>query len=309
MFAAIFDFLKRANPFHSKYDLISDLNITVTSIEETTIPNLNKLKTVIETEKFKDKKNVDIIDKIYKNLSREVITSVKKNIGDDLLRLMTNVSNNAKYSLEQLEKLNKNVILTAAMSASKAFHVRAVGHYYFLQKYTNDLINYLYVNEISSIEEVSDAYKLKKIQIERIEKDATLYAKLISIYGLHHEAFRQRLGKIEDVLIDVQNADEQAHAYADKKLDIDKMPEGFVGSPIFAVRLIFAQWEADRYKAMKDEKKLLELRYLHLRLLKEKGSSDPSIEKELEYLQDKINKLEYKIYKMEKEVEADEREF
>ena len=84
------------------------------------------------------------------------------------------------------------------------------------------------------------------------------------------------------------------------KIDLfDNLPTGFIGSPIYTVGLVFAQWEADRHKELKDKKKLLELRLLHLRLLQEQGKGDANQEKEITYLQRRVTDIDYKVSKIE----------
>lgn len=77
------------------------------------------------------------------------------------------------------------------------------------------------------------------------------------------------------------------------------LPQGFVGSPIYSIRLIFAQWEADRYRGLKDRKKMMELRLLHLTLLKENGNTDVDVEKEIIYLQKRVSDIDFNLDKIE----------
>lgn len=67
---------------------------------------------------------------------------------------------------------------------------------------------------------------------------------------------------------------------------------------------MFATWEAQRYQSLKDKKKLLELRYLHLKMLQESGNSDANMEKDIMYLQKRCTDIQYKLTKIEESVDV-----
>jgi hypothetical protein len=79
------------------------------------------------------------------------------------------------------------------------------------------------------------------------------------------------------------------------------MLQGFEMNPIYHFRLMIAEWQANRYKSYKEKKKLLEVKLLRLRLLRE-GKRDPKLDKEIDYIESLVGKLEYSMSKMEEDV-------
>jgi len=79
------------------------------------------------------------------------------------------------------------------------------------------------------------------------------------------------------------------------KQDIAK---GFIGNPIMHLRLLFVDLTALRLEAMKDKRKLLELRLLELRSFNNDGSTNPKLSKQIAFYEDKLNKLDMKIDKL-----------
>lgn len=302
----IINFIKKLLPSFSKSDLVLDLETSVEYIDNVQ-DSYASFESVLKVAKITAKKNKDVIKDFYKELKlpkSKVRLSNNENIATDILTLFKNAKINGKYLLEELDDAVNDVIVSEALTAYKTFLVRSVGHYYFMTKYVTDLLNYIYINEALEVNsDLDKSYKLNKKQEENIVNNIWVFSRLLSIYGLDHETFKDRIISIEDISLPKDNVEQIIDAYSGSNIDpINNLPSGFVGSPIYAIRLVFAQWESDRYKELKDKKKLLELRYLHYKLLVEQGESDINIEKEIGYLQKRITDIDYKISKMEDDV-------
>ena len=302
----ISSFIKKILPSFNKSDLESDLEISLESIAtiQETYANLEE---IIKVAKFKAKANKDLVKEFYKELDKteyKVKLSPTSNIATDTLILFKNVKINGDYLLKEISDAINDVVVSDALTAYKANLLRAVAHYYFMTRFALDLANFFYVTESEEAGlELSKDYKLNKKQKEFITKNMWIYARMLAIYGNEHYAFKSRLEKINEITIPKDQVDEVINFYNSDKVDIfNNLPAGFIGSPIYSIRLIFAQWEADRYKSLKDKKKLLELRYLHLKLMKEQNKSDINIEKEIEYLQKRITDIDYKLSKIEESI-------
>lgn len=84
---------------------------------------------------------------------------------------------------------------------------------------------------------------------------------------------------------------------------IDPFSHGFVPLPmnlIYHARMRVADWQHERYEKAKAEKQILELRKLKMQKAIE-GKKDPSLEKQIEYTQKRIDDLNARIRKVEEE--------
>lgn len=301
----IVGFVKKLLPFFETSDVLSDLEVSIKNID-ISIDSFESLKNTVKVAKFTAEKNTQLHDIFYKEV-KEVNPKIKlaplQNFVEDNLTLLKNAKENGKYIHDELESAFNDVMVSSSLTTYKASLIRSVAHYYFIGKYTLDLLNYLYVNETLTINsDLSSHYKLNKKQTSNIENNMWIYARLLSVYGLPREKFKKQLDSILDVQLPTDKLDEISSMYASSNIDIlSNLPSGFVGSPIYSIRLIFATWQADRYRNLKDKKKLLELRLMHYRLLKEQGESDVAVEKEIEYLQKRVTDLDYKIAKYEED--------
>lgn len=300
-------FIKSLLPSFSKSDIESDLEISLDSISAIQ-STYTSFEEIIKVASLQSKETTTLIKEFYKEIGsnkHKVKLSTNKNIATDTLALFKNVKINGDYLLKEISDAVNDVIVSQALTAYKANLLRSVGHYFFLTRYALDFANFVYVNETEeTTKDLPDNFKLNKKQKEFITKNLWIYARLLSIYGEEHESFIDKLNAIEEVTLPKEQVDEAIDAYASNKIDIfNNLPQGFIGSPIYSIRLIFATWESDRYINLKDKKKLLELRYLHLKLMKESGNNDINIEKEITHLQKRITSLDYQLAKIEESIE------
>jgi hypothetical protein len=88
---------------------------------------------------------------------------------------------------------------------------------------------------------------------------------------------------------------------------IDPLGLGFIVTtwmnPIFHVRMAFAEWQVERYKAKQEEKKMLEFRLLALQESYEK-KKDPKLQQVIEYTDGRLQSLNRKLSEIESEYAA-----
>lgn len=298
-------FINSLLPSFSKADIESDLEISLEYIPGI-LESYASFKSVTEVAKIQHKDAKKLVDELYRELEGhgKLKLSRTKNLGQDTLALFANVKTNGEYLLKEISDAVNDVVMSQALTAYKANLLRAVPHYYFLVRYATDLLNFLYVKEVEFTKvETERAFNLNKKQEEFVVKNLWIYARLLSFYGMEHGQFKSKVESISDVTVPQDKVEEVVDQFGAERMDVfNNLPQGFVGSPIYSVRLIFAQWEADRYRTLKDKKKLLELRFLHLKLLKEQGTSDASVEKEIQYLQNRITDIDHKLSRIEEDV-------
>lgn len=303
----IVGFVQKLIPSLSRSDLESDLAISIDTLS-TVQSTYASMKEVMEVAKFNSKKNVALIDEFYSEFQKSkssIKLSTRQLFPTDVITLFTNVGLNAEVIKKELEDLANEVIVTQAMTAYKTNIIRSVGHFYFLTRYALDLANYLYLEEVEAGKlDLPNEAKMNKKQIEFIVSNMWVFARLVAVYGEDQKRFKDKLEDLGEIAIPKEQVEEVVATYDQRKVDIfNNLPHGFIGSPIYTLGLVFAEWEANRYKQLKDKKKLLELRFLHLRMLKEQGNGDANTEKEMARLQRRITDIDYTTSKIEESVE------
>jgi hypothetical protein len=294
-------------PSFDKSDLESDFEISLESIStiQETYSNIEQINKVA---KFKSKVVKDLIKEFYKELGHvknKTRLAPGENIALDTVNLFKNVKINGDWIGKEISDAVNDVVVSGALTAYKANLLRSVAHYFFLTRFAMDLANFFYVEEAEeSGMELGKDYKLNNKQKEFIVKNMWVYARMMAVYGQDHDDFKGKLEGIDEITLPKEQIDEVMDIYTASKVDMfDNLPNNFIGSPIYSIRMVFAQWESQRYKNLKDKKKLLELRFLHLKLVKEQGQSDVNMEKEIEYLQRRITDVDFELSKIEKDLE------
>lgn len=300
-------FISRLMPTFNKSDLENDFDISLDALK-TVITSYEDLAGVF-TKEFNSPQAKALITKLYKEYDgtkSDLKVKGPKSFAADHLSIFKNMQQNAELVKKELNDVSNEVIVSKALTAFKSNILRAVEHYFFVTRYALDLVNYLYTLEaqFGGVELSKSAVPNPK-QVEFIEKNLWIFTRLNSVYGLDYNTFKSKLLALTLVVVNQDQLEDALAAYEHSKLDLfDNLPVGFIGSPIYTVRLVWAQWEADRYKQLKDKKKLLELRLLHLKLIKEQGGSDINTERELEYLQKRVTDIDYTTAKIEEQAYA-----
>jgi hypothetical protein len=304
----IVQFIKKLLPTYRKSEFVEDIRTSKEYLVEVSVPAYISLEEAYKASNFISDEVKNLINTFYKNLKIDSknVKLVKNNIATDIKILLNNAILNADYCEKELDEVLGETIVSHALTLYKAFLLRSVGHFSFIAKFSTDLINYIYIKEIINDKDANyDAsFNIPKKKEEDIKKNMWIFAKLLAVYGLPKEEFKELVVKVPDMVILKDEAEKaiSLHNIAEAE-PLVALPDNFVGSPIYTIRLAYATWQAERYRELKDKKKLLELRYLHYKYLKEKGEGDAMVEKEIMYLQKRINELDYKLAKMEESVE------
>lgn len=302
----IASFIKSMLPSIGKSDIETDMEISLEYIP-LVLESWAAFASISETNKLQSKEAKAIVETFYKELNstgHKVKLKKSGQIGQDTVVLFNNAKVNGEWLLKEISDTLNDVIMSQALTAYNANLLRVVPHFYFMTKYANDLLSYIYIKEAekAGIESDSD-FGLNKKQLQFIEKNIKMYARILAVYGEKHDIFLGEMDRLSKITVAQDRIEELVVQYRSEKIDMfENLPSGFIGSPIYSIRLVFAQWEADRYRSLKDKKKLLELRHLHYKLLKEQGSSDVTVEKEITYLQKRITEIDYKVSKMEEDL-------
>jgi len=301
-------FIKSLLPTYRKSEFVEDIRTSKEYIEEVAIPSYNDLEEAYKVSNFSSDKVKDLTKVFYKNLEidSKSIRITKNSFATDVKMLLNNVLINAEYCEKELDRVLSDAVVSHALTLYKSFLLRSVGHFSYIAKFSTDLVNFIYIKEVTSYKnaQYDNNFNMPKKKEKDIIQNVWIFAKLLAVYGLPNDEFKDMVEKVPDIVVLKEEAEKAVSMHNVAQVEpLTAIPDGFIGSPIYALRIAFATWQADRYKELKDKKKLLELRYLHYKFLQEQGEGDAMTEKEIMYLQKRINDIDYKISKIEESVE------
>lgn len=215
-------------------------------------------------------------------------------------------------TLDMIERLiEKNYtddIAGMGLTYQKASTLQMLESIAFASKYARRYLNYIMVAETSYIEDEQGLSIANDIGAAMVPADVRWlkdnfinFCTVISTLSRPTQAIEADLQRVPDVTITEQNVKTLAATAGEARLD--PFMHGIVPiamNPIYHIRMAVAEWQVDRLNTAKEEKKLLELRKIRMERSMA-GKKDASLEKQIEYLQGRIENLDDSIRRREKQ--------
>lgn len=294
----IVSFLQSLLPMLKKDSVLEDLRITKAELDKTVIPSYEAAATHFKVNKIASKDTQTLTDTFYRiyDLAK---SNKQSSVVAEIFSKLPNLSANIVTITNNCEDILGEDILNDNLSAKRAVLVRAAEHVSILVKLLVDFLTVVYYNEAMVYSKANaDTIGLSTQTLKRVKEHVPYIARLLSTYGEDNKVFADKYNGVPDVILNIKTAAALQAVYREDKLDPmpSALASNFEGNPIYHIRLVIAEWQANRYKANKDKKKMLELRLLYLQSLAQE-SPDPQLEREIEYIQNRIDKIEYEMHK------------
>ena len=298
----IINFIRGLLPRFDKSRVMEELRVTISELEQTVIPSYSAAADYFKQNKLKSKNNLERSTLFYRNC--DVSGGKQATFIGDIARRLEFIKANAEYVLESLEKTLEHDVLSGALNAQKALLIRAASDISFVSRYSLDLLTVVYSMEATERnQDVVDSVGVLPNEVTRVDQRLIQFARILSDYGIPLAKFEKLIGSVPEVIINDSTIDSLKGLYQGKQIDpmSNVGVSNFQGSPILWIKMNIAEWQAHRYKVNKEKKKGLELRLLHLKEL-QKGQNNPRLEKEIEYIQERVDKMSYEMNEMEAEL-------
>lgn len=297
------DFFQSLLPRLKKDEVMEDLRVTESELVNAVMPVYEDGAKFFAKEKFKSEAAKDLSMVFYRNYSLAKAGKAATLVNEIESRLK-NVRSNIQLIVEANEALLEADMIKDGLTAKKTILIRCSEQLSFVTRYAIDLLNYIYVVETRELGKGDpDSTHLVPAIEQRLVANVANFARLLSIFGDETSELKKKFDDMPDVVVNTKTYHALSAVYSDSKLDpfTTLMVQGFEGNPIYHIRMMFAEWQANRYKCYKDKKKMLELRLLNLKVMQEKDG-DPKLDREIQYVQGRIESYEYKMAKMEESV-------
>ena len=297
----IAQFITSLIPSVKKADVKEDIRITQKEISEKAIPLYSDANTYFQSTGFKSPESKEISNRFLKAFrfsdiqGKNVIECVNK-----ALPMLVSVISQIDSDVDELLSTTN---MTDVLTYKKASLIRGADLISFASLYSLNLLTYIYINEV--IEVGGSEYKESKMPKAKemaVVNNIDNFAKILTVYAVPLAKYNDKFKDTPDINISM-DADVVTEALKGKNPDMlnVSLPMGFYGNPIYSFGMIIAEWQANRYKANKERKAYLELKLLQLKSLRD-GSDDHDLDKQIQYMEDRIAKLDYKIHKQEESV-------
>lgn len=277
-----------------KDQILEDVRDSKEVLKSVVLPSYSAASTYFRDGKIQSKKAQELQSDFYLKYDRNGKPK-SNNFITDIFNVIPDIIENCEWIEDQVEKIFEKNIISTGLTARKTALIRSAEHMSFLTRFLPDVLNYVYQEEANHLGAAMDVTveKLSPAEEKLFRERFPMFCAILSDFSQPSKVFSKIFEKIPDVNVGGTNAEMVAGLYPDHVLDPFRSGglAGFTWSPIYHFRMVIADWQNRSYKATQDKKKMLELRLLHLEMLKEK-KYDPKIEQEIEYTRERVAKQE-----------------
>lgn len=243
-------------------------------------------------------KEIKGLEKQYKS---EVGISTRQSMIGDILFALQNSLKVLDYVVQKGKVIYSDNEASAGLTFQKATILRVVSVSDFVNKYSLDLLNYIYVCETKDTAAGKDTEGISKAEEEMVISQFMDFCVAIRVLKVNMESLEKALAELPDATVSDMTEKTFISTMGAKKIDPLNL-RGFSvrKNPFFIFGMLEAEKQEKKYKAKKEMLELIQLRLMNLQKIRDK-KQDASLDKEIEYYQSRVTSLNHEIEKMNKE--------
>jgi len=287
-------------PSIEKKSIRKNLDDLRTELRDHTLPPFETSYEMLKRWTFKDKFTQDM----DKKFPREI----KSRFRGNYVEVTYFILNRTLENLTTFEKLTDQLygpdIVRSAVSYSESQLLQLIEAVSFAAQYARKMLIYTLAQEVDLYRDNNlRGSEMTKAEINWLHNNQMVFMLVLRALDHSGKEYEKIFADIPDINVDGDNVDAVAAAVGVKNLDpLSLGVHGLVLNPIYHVRIALTDWQVARYDSAKEERKMLEYQLLDLKNALD-NKQDPKLEKALEYTQDRVSRLNFKIRKMEEEAQ------
>ena len=300
---SIFNFVKKLLPRIERHTVEEDLRSTEKEATNIVIPSWDAAEKHFRVNKPASEEAKDMAMAFYRGMD---LHGVSKSVSfiTDIQRRLPVLQKNIVFLKECVDKSMDKDILADGLTIRTAFILRAASNISLVTRYLMALLNYLYAVEAKHFDvSIDPSLELSRAEMKYVDQNFARFVKLFSEYT---QPLNKITGELPEVFVGKSAEGVVAGLHGTNTIDpFEKYGlSGFVGNPIYRIRMVFAEWQNSRYESAKAKKQQLELRLLYLQMQRD-DTKDPVVIKEIERLQTRIESYDKYLRDVEESIAED----
>lgn len=293
-----FKFLQSLLPNFSKTNVLDDVRMTRLDVTDSTLPSYENALRIFNGRKSGSPE----LQNDYAIFSRMVKIGSVPNTIVGIEKCLKPMLGTLDLVERLIESSYDEEIAGGGISYYKASVLQMLESIRFASKYARKYLNYALIVETAYIEDQAGVEVANKVdeaitpaEMRYLKDNFVQFCSVLASVAKPTSAIKTMFERIPDIAITEQNSKTLNSTVGEAKLD--PFQHGFVPTwmnPIYHIRMRIAEWQVDTHNAAKEERKLLELRKLRLEQASA-GKKSPGLEKEINYIQGRIDDLEARI--------------
>jgi FtsZ-binding cell division protein ZapB len=187
------------------------------------------------------------------------------------------------------------------LTFQKATVLRIVTIAEFANKYSLDLLNYIYTIEARATKGGEGIDDISKAEEEQLINQFQDFCVAMNVLKVDMSSLEKALNDLPDAVVSEMTERTFISTIGSKKLDPFQVRNFNVRkNPFYIFGMMVAERQEKKYKAKKETVELLQLRLMHLQKLRDK-TQDASLDKEINYYQNRVTSLNHELEKLNKD--------
>ena len=253
--------------------------------QEDVLPSLTELKNYEKSSKITKSEIFGLTKELIK-----INGAKSKNIISDLESLFLEISKNTDGIEQLINKHTSSVLTNKVMGVKDAAIIKLVDDIGSLTLFSMDYVTCLLAN-------VNDT-AFPKIKFKKLKEGIPAFVNLVVGYNSKLKQIIENITKLDDTTLNSDTNEAMLNVKLTNNGIKELTPDGFINNPFYHIRMWFVDREINKLEALKDKKKLIELRIMELKV-EERSGSDGDLSKQIEYYEEKLAAIEYQIQKIE----------
>ena len=285
-------------PQLSRRQMDEDLDRVIGQFEDDLIPTIHSADELFGKKPFKhpwNKRFDDVFKReAPKHRDGNYLHYMEKSIPD----IMENLSSLGRLIDRSEEKITREMITVLNINILQLIEAAD-----FIARYMSRLLNATLAREIAAYEGTTEDKEISKPLLVWLDKNRDIFIRAFHILATEHTAFSKRLKEVPDVVVNEKTVDQQVATLGNDRVDplaLGLVPVRF--NPFYRIGMVIGEWQAQRLLATRAERDVINLRLIRLKQLQDQTSSkDPQYNRDIETLQSRLEKLDYRIKEMEED--------
>lgn len=259
-------------------------NIT-SEMEENLLPSLTEIVKIEKERKIEKSSIIEATEAIFK------LKKIKgKSIFKPLEEVFLSISKN-KAAVEDLISKHASSILTSRILTIKdAAILKLVDDVSSMVLFGMDLV-------ICALADANNT-SFPKIKFRKLKEGLPAFAEMVANYTNNDIGETvEEISKLDGSTIDKDSNPTMTNLKLKSNGININFGNNFINNPFYHIRMWLVDRDMEKLEALKDKRRLVELRLMELKM--ERNSGDDSLQGQIEYYEEKLASLDYKIEKLQ----------
>lgn len=293
----ILEFSRSLLPDFTRARILEDIEITRRELNEATLPPYRTAEDL-----FGKKKLLSTYSQTFESVfDRDVKINHKGNFIVGIYETLENMVENIDMVERLVHRRFASDVIKDAMTIFKLNLLQYVEMMSFVVKYARRLLIVVLTAEVNAANKENEMDGILDSEIQYLAAGRDSFNRGIRVMSDKKKTVEDRFDSIPEIGAN-DDAIQMANATAEP-LDLDPFAFGLIPlglNPIYHIRLAISEWQAKRYRTAEEESRMLEFRLLQLQEIA-RGNKDAALQQQIEYNQNRLNKLRYSLKEMEED--------